>query len=369
MRRVAWTLAAGLLIAVAFLSPGCVETDTGNGVFEDYTHDADVIPDEGEGLLLGAAPGADDTEAGAGGPAFRPDAQTQPAARLFYDRTAFILGNLRQTEYVHYSKVEDGQAVVLREMDEDRGIYKYDCSGFVGDFILKQALPRHYADLQQGSARFHPEDSRPRAWGFYEYFEDLLENPPRGGSPYWKVFTSMEELQPGDIIVAKYDETWRAETISIFGKASTGHVMVAWSFAVPSTVNEGEYWILITDSSGSGHHKDTRRTTYDSVPSTTGIGKGKMWFGVNADKRPVSYRWSSVDGCNYTLRGDACDCHTRCHCEGHGCDGGDTSRSPCDDGTRDLDEDCVCAPNSQHYERLEGIILARPITWNTGDTE
>ena len=92
MRRVAWTLAAGLLIAVAFLSPGCVETDTGNGVFEDYTHDADVIPDEGEGLLLGAAPGADDTEAGAGGPAFRPDAlpaclPTNPQAEVLHPGT------------------------------------------------------------------------------------------------------------------------------------------------------------------------------------------------------------------------------------------------------------------------------------------
>ncbi len=278
----------------------------------------------------------------------RPEAGT--AARAFYDRLVYIMGNLRDTEYVH-SK--------YRVLDEDQGVYKYDCSGFVGDFILKEVLPQHYKDLDDNAALFH-DDSHPRAWGFYDYFKDILGDKIENSNSHWKVFKLYEKIRPGDIIVAKYDEEWRKDMIDLCGHASTGHVMVAWSFPVKSTVNDNEFWIKIIDSSGTGHGKDTRRTTYDGVDDESGIGKGKMWYGYNAGEtsegvvyhRPIYYRWSMVDGCKYTLHNMSTNCtHPRC-CNGKKC-------SDCDKNK--------CIVDGSYFERLQGIIIARPIF--VGDLE
>lgn len=76
-------------------------------------------------------------------PAHRPEEGT--AALLFYDRMVYIMGNLRDTEYVHR---------LNKVMNEDGGIYKYDCSGFVGEFILQQTLPTHYHDLFDNAKRY-----------------------------------------------------------------------------------------------------------------------------------------------------------------------------------------------------------------------
>jgi len=263
----------------------------------------------------------------------RPTAGTN--ARLFYDRLVYIMGNLRDTEYVHASE---------RIMNEDEGVYKYDCSGFVGNFILKQVLPDHYQDLVDNAERFH-NDSHPRAWGFYDYFKEILGDKTENSNDYWQVFKSYDQIQPGDIIVAKYDEDWRQDMIDTCGHASTGHVMVAWSFPVKSTANENEFWIQIIDSSGSGHSKDTRRTTYDGVNDITGIGKGKMWYGYNSKTtlagknyhRPIYYRWSKVHGCKYTLTSMITNC-----------DG--THLCPCKN----------CSYKAKYYQRLQGIIMARP---------
>jgi hypothetical protein len=261
----------------------------------------------------------------------RPDENT--AARLFYDRMVYIMGNMRDTEYVHHKD---------KVMDDDEGVYKYDCSGFVGEFILKQVLPNHYQDLVDNAQRFHG-DSHPRAWGFYDYFEEILGVSDENTNAYWYVFKSIEKIQPGDIIVARYDDCWRTFMIKKNCEhISTGHVMVAWSFPVISDCADNERWIYVIDSSGSGHAKDTRRTTYDDVNDETGIGKGKMWYGINEDdKRPIYYRWSKSKcegGCKYTLYSMSTNCDGEHYC-------------PCSG----------CTYKPEYYERLQGIILARPV--------
>lgn len=254
------------------------------------------------------------------------------AARKFYDRLVYIMGNLRHTKYVHYNE---------KQLDEDNGIYEYDCSGFVGEFILKQVLPKHYSDLADNAKKFHDE-KHPRAWGFYDYFNKILAAKDENSNGYWHVFKSIEKIQPGDIIVVKYDEKWQKSMIQNCGHSSTGHVMTAWSYPVKSG---DEYWIYVIDSSASGHANDTRRTTFDNVTAKNGIGKGKMWYGINhEDKRPVYYRWGSAGGCQYILR----DMSTNC---------------------KGKDEDLCCVKEkgktcnypSAYFERLQGIIMARPL--------
>jgi hypothetical protein len=218
----------------------------------------------------------------AAGRSYRPAEGT--AARIFYDRLVYIMGNLRHTHYVHYKD---------KQLDEDESIYKYDCSGFIGEFILKQALPKQYKNLSDNAKKYHDE-KHPRAWGFYDYFDKILAGKDENRNCYWHVFKSIEKIQPGDIIVVKYDEKWRKSMIDHCKHASTGHVMTAWSYPVKSG---DEYSIYVIDSSGSGHAGDTRRTKFDDVTAESGIGKGKMWYGINSqDKRPVYYRWSSSTG-------------------------------------------------------------------------
>ncbi|MEW5763676.1 MAG: hypothetical protein ACOYXN_09555 [Acidobacteriota bacterium] len=271
----------------------------------------------------------------------RPPAGTP--ARAVYDRMAYVFGNLRQTEYVHHA-----QSV----MAEDDGIYKYDCSGFVGEFVLEPASPLHYADLLANSLRLHPPDPtdpddpdlRPRAWGFYDYFREILAGRSENCNALWYVFTDHQKIQPGDILVVRYSDAWRSfmEGKSC-GSQSTGHVMLAWTFPVASTVNQDEFWIYVIDSAESGHGKDTRRSSYDDVSASDGVGKGKMWYGYDSTRRPVAYRWASASGCAYTLTTGRSTC---------GYDSGDT------DYCKDSDNSDL---RHEYYERLEGILLARPI--------
>lgn len=291
--------------------------------YELISEEADAassVPDKDNDLLLKASDSRN----------YRPAEGT--AARTFYDRLAYIMGNLRQTKYVHYNQ---------KQLDEENGIYQYDCSGFIGEFILKQALPKHYKDLADNAKKVHDE-KHPRAWGFYDYFNKILADKDENSNGYWHVFKSIEKTQPGDIIVVKYDEKWQQKMILNCKHSSTGHVMTAWSYPVKS---DNEYWIYVIDSSGSGHAKDTRRTKFDDVTAESGIGKGKMWYGVNSDdKRPVYYRWSFAGGCKYTLR----DMTTNC-------------KGKDDDLCCKKEKGKTCDYPSEYFERLQGIIMARPI--------
>ncbi len=242
------------------------------------------------------------------------------ASYIMVGRIDYILHNMKETQYVHYCG---------HVMNEDKGIYKYDCSGFVGDFVLKQVLPAHYDDLMEASKRLHPGDNRPRAWAFYDYFRELLGDDDSVETTYWKVFKSIDEVRKGDIVVVRYDDEWRQERIDADKSASTGHVMVAWSDAIQAGDNKIK--IKITDCSGSGHYNDTRPVDENNYPSyyhpvnSSGIGSGWMWYGISTlgDRRPYKYQWSSSTGKEYTLRS--------------------------------------LKPNDSKYGRLEGIIMARPI--------
>ena len=239
------------------------------------------------------------------------------------DRIKDILSNLVETQYVHFSG---------RVMDEAKGIYKYDCSGFVGDFVIKQTMPNHYNDLLAANNTLHPSDSRPRAWLFYDYFRESSVIRKVAENSYWKVFTSIDSVKKGDIIVSRYSDEWRASRIAAEKSASTGHVMVAWSKAY--NTDDNKVMIKITDCAMSGHHDDTRTilvkeelfwfisTTHEE--NISGIGTGWMWFGISTlgDRRPYKYQWRSESAHYYNLQS--------------------------------LESD-------DYFGRLKGIIMARPI--------
>jgi len=219
--------------------------------------------------------------------------------RRIKNRVQSILSNMKETAYVH----DEGM-----QLNEPKGIYKYDCSGFVGTFVLKDTLPTHYQRLLAGAQQYHKgvlqkdgsragaDAVRPRAWGFYDYFDSLRVHAPQNGD--WHVFRSLAELMPGDIIVARYANGWREQRKDRGLDASTGHVMIAWDVhTVLNWLGKDHFKIKVVDSSSSGHDNDTRDTLSDGVSGDDGIGTGDMVFTADDNGDVDGYYWSkNVEG-------------------------------------------------------------------------
>jgi len=234
--------------------------------------------------------------------------ETTPQQKML-ERLQEILDNLNMTKYTH-----TGDSI----RDEVRGIYNYDCSGFICEFAVKGLLPAHYADLYTQYYNLHPADIRPRAWTFYDYFRSIL------GSSYdadvastctaqnslWKVFTSIDSVQKGDLMIARYHDDWRTGWYANNHNGSvgsTGHVMTVWGppVQVNDTINHPDYYkynMLILDASSSGHGSDTRINSPSSL-NGSGFGYGWMQFEVSshASKRPYEYKWKPDSSSTYTL--------------------------------------------------------------------
>jgi hypothetical protein len=228
-----------------------------------------------------------------------------------------VWSKLKQTEYTHRK-----QSVI----DLDQGIVKFDCSGYVSEVLLKNALPNHYAGVTSflkdhrtsipSAKNGRMWMTRPLAGLFYDYFEKERPND-------WLVFRSAADLKPGDLIVARYDDQWRVKR----NESTTGHIMVAWE--MESQTSDSIVQVRVFDSAKSGHTKelDTRHQSTDGVTALdhSGIGSGVMLFRLAGDGTTDGYKWSLSSKRWYNLVG-----------------------SP-------------RATGNQHYDRLTGILFARPI--------
>ncbi len=184
-----------------------------------------------------------------------------PVPQRINDEAERIINNVSVTSYQHTT-----------EVDEDKGIYKVDCSG-LADYVLKRVALENYQQIP------HDGEPRPYAEHFYQFFKslDYADSAPSGG---WCQIRNLANAGPGDIIVYEYTEAYKKE------KGTTGHVMIIQS--KPVQQSNGEYIVWVIDSANSGHGSDTR--------TGSGVGKGKMWFGVDSNGCPVFYRWSRSDG-------------------------------------------------------------------------
>jgi hypothetical protein len=153
-------------------------------------------------------------------------------------------------------------------IDKAAGVFDVDCSGFV-DHLLKQVAPQQYDRLP-----IEPGHTRPRAEVYYQFFVELAQTP----KPGWKAVSRFAELQRGDLIAWK-KETAAQET------GDTGHVMVVGG--APSRLGNGSYRLTVYDSTKSPHDHDTR------APGADGIGRGDLFFYVNAQDAPIAFQFSS----------------------------------------------------------------------------
>ncbi|PHQ34136.1 hypothetical protein [Rhodopirellula bahusiensis] len=236
---------------------------------------------------------------------------------LLVNETKDVWSRLKETQYTHRK-----QSVI----DLDRGIVKFDCSGFVCEVVLKNALPDHYrrinSYLKKNRTSIPSAENgrmwmtRPLAGLFYDYLEKQQPDD-------WLVFRSPEDLMQGDIIVARYDDEWRIRR----GKSTTGHIMIAWD--VKQAESETSIQVRVFDSSQGAHTKrlDTRHQVDGRVTAidNSGIGSGVMRFRLDRQGNANGYKWSLTSKRWYNQL-----------------------------GTEE-------ATGNQHYDRLEGILFARPI--------
>ena len=130
------------------------------------------------------------------------------ARAIFVNRANFVWNNMSRTKYAHNAD---------KVIDDINGVYKFDCSGFIGQIVLDKVLSDHYEDLEANMGRVINPDgtymslSRPLVASFYDYFEDVLEGNNVAENNYWKVFRVIDSLKKGDFIIARYADEWRQE--------------------------------------------------------------------------------------------------------------------------------------------------------------
>ncbi len=165
------------------------------------------------------------------------------------------LGARRDTLYQHHI-----------EVDEAKGSFRYDCSGFI-DYALSRVAPDGLGQLRQ---------KRPRAKDYVSFFESIAPGPPVGR---WRRVRQASELQAGDLVV------WLkpAELVS----QNTGHMVLVAAPPQPGP-RPGEVLLRVIDSSGGHGPEDARATG-----KTTGLGEGTVVLLLDESGVPRGYRWST----------------------------------------------------------------------------
>ena len=163
---------------------------------------------------------------------------------------------MKQSAYQHRTAV-----------DEARGRFEYDCSGFV-TYALRRTLPEVAAEVRAAAGR------RPLA---EDYFALVDSAHPRRADSHLRPIARVHDLRPGDLIA------WLRPP----DKASkdTGHLMVVLSAPTRSPDRPDELLIAVADSSKTPHAADSR------APGTTGLGRGTLGLIVDREGRPLRYRW------------------------------------------------------------------------------
>jgi hypothetical protein len=186
-----------------------------------------------------------------------------------------MVNNLQQTQYQYLPEdidfVEDAAGTVVTD------VFDCDCNSFVG-FVLggpvgssgQGMAPAHYAII---AALKEPDQARPRAFVYHDFFSSLTSESPGG----WHRINFLQDARRGDIVA------WRFPTIE--ENQDTGHVMF---LAETPTMNaSGMFTVRVYDSAAWPHFDDTRA----SGPFPSGVGSGIINFVVDDAGRPVAFQF------------------------------------------------------------------------------
>jgi hypothetical protein len=181
------------------------------------------------------------------------DGPANAATKSVHDEAVRILSSIQLTAYKHDT-----------DIDEKKGQFYCDCSGFVG-YVLNRTVSK---DDKKGP--FGNGSRRPLAMDYERGFEKAPENIVAGAR--WQQIVRVVDARPGDVIA------WRHETPK---PGNTGHVVIVDK--KPVIEKDGLVRMDVIDS-----------TTLPSADITgdkgkTGIGRRTMWLKVDTDGRAVSY--------------------------------------------------------------------------------
>lgn len=185
------------------------------------------------------------------------DAGSPAAARLLA-RVAHVEASLVDSTYQPRTQV-----------DERRGVYRWDCSGMT-TWLLKRSAPRALASLAS---------SRPVARDYYRAIARAPLGKARRG---WQRLAHVRDARPGDLFA------FLRSPIST--SKITGHVgvIVGWPIEIPDW--PGAWAVRIADSTRGGHGDDPRATDLDG-----GFGVGTMLFVTDAAGVVTHYGWIGLD--------------------------------------------------------------------------
>ena len=182
------------------------------------------------------------------------DAPANAATAQVSKETERILNSIKTTQYKHDTQI-----------DEKKGVYLCDCSGFVG-YVLKQTVAKD--DPKKGP--LGDGNGRPTASQFEKAF---AKAPTKAdGSSRWQHVVRLADARPGDVIA------WRHEKPM---PGNTGHVVFVAER--PVLESDGLVKVVIVDSTTKPMVDDTR------AAGTSGIGRCTMWFTIDDEGRPHAH--------------------------------------------------------------------------------
>jgi hypothetical protein len=172
------------------------------------------------------------------------------ATRRVHDEANRILESIRSTEYRHKT-----------DIDENKGSYYCDCSGFVG-YVLNRTVAK-----EDGKGPFHDGRQRPLAMDYEKGFAKApMKDEGRAG---WQRIVRLVDARPGDLIA------WRHEKPK---PGNTGHVVIVDQ--KPVVEEDGLVRVAIIDST-------TLPSSDLKGKGKSGIGRRTMWFTVDKEGQPV----------------------------------------------------------------------------------
>lgn len=185
--------------------------------------------------------------------ASKEDAAANAATRSVHEEAERILNSIQSTVYQHNT-----------EIDEKAGAYRCDCSGFVG-YVLNCTTAKGDPTGPLGDKK-----KRPLAMDYEKFFEKApVKN---GGDGRWQQVAKLADARPGDVIA------WRHEKPM---PGNTGHVVIVDQW--PIVEEDGLVRVVVIDSTTKPQVDDTR------AKGTSGVGRGSMWFIVDADGHATGY--------------------------------------------------------------------------------
>jgi len=171
------------------------------------------------------------------------------------------LNKVTSTTYAHIVKI-----------DEERGLYEYDCSGFVG-YALSNVAPRAFAEV---NALYNTK--RPNVKLYVHLLRAIGPGETRG---LWHRVGAVPNLRPGDLVAWIATDKRRDH----LGIVNSGHIVIVDS--VPKEQPNGEWVVPVIDATTTGHGpNDPRRK-----PDETGLGRGSIVLHTEDGSLPTAYRW------------------------------------------------------------------------------